>query len=58
MDRRLPGIFGSLVNHQPTFGLHGPEDEKSAEAAFALTCELFMRHFGVTLGERAPAAGV
>ena len=39
-------VFGRFIDHYPYFGIYGKEDCREQQIRFALTVELYERHFG------------
>ncbi|AKH22266.1 glycine-rich domain-containing protein [Sedimenticola thiotaurini] len=39
-------VFGRFIDHYPYFGIYGKEDYREQQIRFALTVELYERHFG------------
>lgn len=39
-------VFGRFIDHYPYFGIYGEEDYREQQNRFALTVELYERHFG------------
>lgn len=46
-ERDCMALFGNLLHHFPYFGMRGEQDKQHLEIAFAMSVELFIRHFGI-----------